>query len=80
MTWEFIQPWMYSLLFGSMALLIIGNNYYALLTEKSPSLTLFIGAVFLAIAIGVAPIENSFYFVWVALLIDPSVYLLSRRK
>ena len=62
---ELIQLWMYSLLFGSMALLIIGSHYYAL----------FIGAVLGAIAIGVTPIENSFYFVWGILVLDPSVYL-----
>lgn len=83
-----LHSWMYTIIFGFWAVLIIGNNFWYLLRhifyKESTSFTLFIGAVFGCIALLTAPIPFLKWFAVVPFLIDPgsalSIYLAVKAK
>jgi len=75
MAFSVIQPWIYTIIFGSMGILIIGGNYWHLfdawMRNGSTSLTLFIGAFFGAIALLVAPIPEMRWLALIPIVVDP---------
>lgn len=83
-----LHSWMYTIIFGLLAALIIGNNFWYLLRhifyKESTSFTLFIGAVFGCIALLTAPIPFLKWFALVPFLVDPgtafSLYLAVKAK
>lgn len=88
MTLADISPWFYSIMFGIMAILIIGSNIWhaleALLKNKSASFTLAIGGVFAIIAILIAPLPNPKWYLVLPILFDPgsgwSLYKIIKTK
>ena len=83
-----LQPWIYTILFGLMAALIIGNNLWHFILcgirGESASFTLIIGAVLGVIALLVAPAPYLKWYTAVPILIDPgtgfSIYLAIKKK
>jgi hypothetical protein len=83
-----LQPWMYTIIFGVLAALIIGNNICHLLRsiiyKESTSFTLIIGSVFGFIALLAAPVPFLKWLSVVPFLIDPgtafSIYLAVKAK
>lgn len=74
-----LQPWLYTILFGLMAALVIGNNISHWLrsvrNKESTSFTLFIGAGLAVIAALAAP-EPAFKWLAIApVLVDPGTVL-----
>jgi hypothetical protein len=74
-----LQSWLYTILFGLMAALVIGNNishwYRSVRTRESTSFTLFIGAGFAVIAVLAAPEPAFKWLAIVPVLIDPGTVL-----
>jgi hypothetical protein len=83
-----LHSWMYTIIFGLLALLIIGNNIWhglrSIIYKESTSFTLFLGAIFGCIALLTAPIAFLKWFAIVPFLIDPgsalSIYLAVKSK
>lgn len=83
-----LQPWIYTILFGFMAALIIGNNLWHFILcsirGESASFTLIIGAALGVIALLVAPVPYLNWYAIVPVFIDPgtgfSIYLAVKNK
>lgn len=83
-----LLPWMYTLSFGIMAALIIGNNLWHFILSsirgESASFTLMIGGVLGVIALLVAPTPCLKWYAIIPILIDPgtgfSIYLAVKKK
>lgn len=88
MTFTEFQPWMYTILFGFMSVLIIGNNIWHLIISsirgESTSFTLIIGAVLGSIALLVAPEPYLKWYVFLPVIVDPgtgfSIFVISKDK
>jgi len=74
---EFI-PWVYTLSFGLIWLLITTGNIFSLISaaqrKGSTSLVLFIGGVAGIISVLTAPFPDSYLWLWVPALIDPGSF------
>lgn len=76
-----LMPWAQFILFGLMSLMFIGNNIASLIGAHrrggSTSFTLFLGGVFGIIAVLVCPIEGTWIWFWVPVVLDPgSLFML----
>lgn len=75
-----LQPWMYTILFGLLAILIIGNNLWVLIQSKikkeSTSFTIFIGALFGVVSLLAAPIPSIKVLAFIPILADPGTILI----
>lgn len=74
-----LQKWMYTISFGIIAVLIIGNNLWHFFRSKikneSTSYTIFIGAFFGVISCLAAPIQPIKWLSFIPVLIDPGTSL-----
>jgi threonine/homoserine/homoserine lactone efflux protein len=74
-----IEKWVYTVIFGVLAILIIGNNLFWLIRSKikndTTSFTLFLGAFFGVISILTAPIQSFKWLAFLPILIDPGTSL-----
>ncbi len=83
-----ISPWFYSIMFGIMAILIIGNNIWhalkAIIKNESTSFTLLLGSIFAVIAILIAPLPNPKWYLILVTIIDPggawSIYTIIKER
>jgi hypothetical protein len=70
-----LHTWMYTILFGVPAVLIIGNNVWHFIESKikreTTSYTVFIGAFFGVIACLAAPIQPIKWLSFMPILLDP---------
>lgn len=75
-----LQPWMYTILFGFLAILIIGNNVWVLIQSKiekeATSYTLFLGAFFGVASLLAAPISTMKALAFIPILADPGTILI----
>jgi len=73
------QEWLYTISFGALGLLVIGNNIWVLFQSKikneSTSFTLFIGAFFGVLSFLTAPIDFIKWLAFVPIIIDPGTGL-----
>ena len=70
-----LHDWVYTAIFGAMSTLVIGNNVFnavrSLVKSESTSFTLFMGAIFGAIACLAAPVDGWQWLAFIPALIDP---------
>lgn len=70
-----LHPWMYTILFGLLSILIIGNNVWHLIQSKrnneATSFTVFIGAFFGVVSCLAAPAQFLKWLAFIPILVDP---------
>lgn len=88
MTVTEFQPWIYTIVFGLMSVLIIGNNIWHLIKSiihgESTSFTLVVGAVLGSIAFLAAPESYLKWYVLLPAIVDPgtgfSIFVVIKEK
>jgi hypothetical protein len=88
MTFTEFQPWIYTILFGLMSVLIIGNNIWHLIISRihgeSTSFTLMVGAVLGSIAFLAAPESYLKWYALLPIIVDPgagfSIFVVIKEK
>jgi hypothetical protein len=70
-----LKIWSYTIIFGAMAALIIGNNLWVFIQSRikneSVSFTIFAGAIFGVLSLLTAPMPLLKWLAFIPILVDP---------